>query len=94
MSAGDYSTEKPAGDAIDLGDQRQVLEVLAESVQGRWEVVNNLTRLRPTKRLRFRGTIFGSARVPRDHWVYASVRDLHENCRLWVPALLLAAAQD
>jgi len=41
-----------------------------------WETVNDLTRLRPTKRNRYRVTIFGSARVPKDHWVYQTVRDL------------------
>jgi predicted Rossmann-fold nucleotide-binding protein len=35
-------------------------------------VVNNLTRLRPTRRERYRATIFGSARVPEVHWVYAA----------------------
>ena len=65
-----------AGDSISLSDQAQVIEVLRESVQGLWEVVNNLTRLRPTKRPQFRVTIFGSARIPKDHWVYAAVRDL------------------
>jgi predicted Rossmann-fold nucleotide-binding protein len=32
--------------------------------------------LRPTTRSKYRVTIFGSARVPRDHWVYQAVRDL------------------
>jgi hypothetical protein len=41
-------------------------------------VVNNLTRLRPTRRERYRVTIFGSARVPEVHWVYAAVRDVAE----------------
>src|SRR5262245_18904284 len=41
-----------------------------------WEAVNNLTRLRPTTRQRYRVTIFGSARVATDHWVYQAVRDL------------------
>ena len=41
-----------------------------------WDVVNNLTRLRPTRRDRYRVTIFGSARIPEDHWVYAAVRDV------------------
>ncbi|MCK7577592.1 MAG: hypothetical protein MZV65_18490 [Chromatiales bacterium] len=45
---------------------------------GLWEVVNNLTRLRPTQRQRYRVTIFGSARIPKDHWVYAAVRDTAE----------------
>ena len=66
------------GDSIPLGDDRQVLEVLHESVQGLWEVVNNLTRLRSAKRTEFRVTIFGSARIPADHWVYGAVRDLAE----------------
>jgi uncharacterized protein (TIGR00730 family) len=65
-----------SGDSVILDDQRQVVEVLAQSVQGLWEVVNNLTRLRPTKRTEFRVTIFGSARIPREHWVYGAVRDL------------------
>jgi uncharacterized protein (TIGR00730 family) len=67
---------KQAGDSISLGDESQSLEVLRESLQGLWEVVNNLTRLRPSKRTEFRVTIFGSARIPSDHWVYAAVRDL------------------
>jgi uncharacterized protein (TIGR00730 family) len=45
--------------------------------------VNNLTRLRPSRRDRYRVTIFGSARVPPDHWVYIAIRDLAaELCRL------------
>jgi uncharacterized protein (TIGR00730 family) len=63
-------------EAISLGDEKKTLEVLQSSVLGLWEVVNNLTRLRPTKRDRYRATIFGSARVPKDHWVYQAVRDL------------------
>jgi hypothetical protein len=47
-----------------------VLEVLQDSVLNLWKVVNNITRLRPTKRQRYRVTIFGSARVKKDHWVY------------------------
>jgi uncharacterized protein (TIGR00730 family) len=65
-----------AGDSISLGDEAQVIAVLRESVLGLWEVVNNITRLRPTKSPDFRVTIFGSARIPSDHWVYAAVRDL------------------
>jgi uncharacterized protein (TIGR00730 family) len=67
---------KAAPDSILLRNEREVLQLLSDSVQGLWEVVNNLTRLRPTKRLDFRVTIFGSARVRREHWVFAAVRDL------------------
>ena len=65
-----------SADLISLGDEQKVLEVVAASVLNLWEVVNNLTRLRPTKRQRYRVTIFGSARVPRDHWAYQAVRDV------------------
>src|SRR5215469_6378459 len=65
-----------AANLISLGDEAQVLDVVAASVMNLWEAVNNLTRLRPTKRERYRVTVFGSARVPKDHWVYQAVRDL------------------
>lgn len=65
-----------SGKAINLDDQGEVIQVLRQSVQGLWEVVNDLTRLRPSKRSEFRVTIFGSARIPREHWVYGAVRDL------------------
>src|SRR5208337_2534872 len=59
-----------------LSDERGALEILTKSVLGLWETVNNLTRLRPTKRERYRVTFFGSARVDPGHWVYATVRDV------------------
>jgi uncharacterized protein (TIGR00730 family) len=74
MSGKEFTRE--AGDSISLGDETQAIAVLRESVQGLWEVVNSLTRLRPTRKPDFRVTIFGSARIPSDHWVYAAVRDL------------------
>jgi len=63
---------------ISLSNEREVLDLVANSIMGLWDVVNNLTRLRPTRRERYRVTIFGSARVPEDHWVYAAVRDVAE----------------
>ena len=68
--------DKRPADSVVLSNEEQAIEVLVQSVQGLWEVVNNLTRLRPTKRPEFRVTIFGSARIRRDHWVYGAVRDL------------------
>ena len=69
-------TKSNSSDLITLNDEQKVIEVLQGSVLNLWEVVNNLTRLRPTKRERFRVTIFGSARVAKTHWVYQAVRDL------------------
>jgi uncharacterized protein (TIGR00730 family) len=70
------STRSDSGDLISLGDEQKVLDVVSSSVFKLWEVVNNLTRLRPTRRERYRVTIFGSARVPKNHWAYLAVRDL------------------
>jgi len=67
---------RQAVDSVVLSDEEQALEILRQSVFGLWEVVNNLTRLTPTRRPEFRVAIFGSARIPRDHWVHAAVRDL------------------
>ncbi len=65
-----------SSDIVRLQDEESAVEVLSQAVLGLWEVVNNLTRLRPTKRKRYRVTIFGSARIDPDHWVYGAVRDL------------------
>jgi uncharacterized protein (TIGR00730 family) len=68
--------EPGPSEIVSLADERATMEVLGQAVLGLWEVVNNLTRLRPTKRERYRVTIFGSARTDSEHWVYATVRDL------------------
>jgi len=49
--------------AVNLSDEEAVKKVLVESVLGLWDVVNNLTRLKPTHRDFYRVTIFGSARA-------------------------------
>src|SRR5690349_11308672 len=61
---------------VSLRDEQAVIDLVGSSVFKLWQAVNDLTRLRPTKRPRFRVTIFGSARVAKDHWVYRAVRDL------------------
>ena len=48
---------------VSLGDEEAVKKVLIDSVLGLWDVVNNLTRLQPTRRDHYRVTIFGSARA-------------------------------
>jgi len=49
--------------AISLADEPAVKQVLIDSVLGLWDVVNNLTRLKPSQKDRYRVTIFGSARA-------------------------------
>ena len=53
-------------DIVRLGDEPAAVQVLSQAVLGLWEVVNNLTRLRPSRRQRYRVTIFGSARTDPD----------------------------
>jgi uncharacterized protein (TIGR00730 family) len=48
---------------VSLGDEQAVKQVLIDSVLGLWDVVNNLTRLKPSRDDRYRVTIFGSARA-------------------------------
>ena len=50
-------------EAISLADEPAVKQVLIDSVLGLWDVVNNLTRLKPSRDDRYRVTIFGSARA-------------------------------
>ena len=48
---------------VSLANEEAVKKVLMDSVLGLWDVVNNLTRLKPSQRDRYRVTIFGSARA-------------------------------
>jgi len=69
--------KKNAGsNVISLADETAVKEILIETVFGLWKIVNDLTRLRPSKRDRYRVTIFGSARVGQDTFAYEEVKRL------------------
>ena len=57
-------------DPIRLDDEEAVKPVLVNSILALWDVVNNLSRLRPSRRDRYRVTIFGSARVKPGTFVY------------------------
>lgn len=57
-------------DAVSLADEEAVKQVLVDSVLGLWDVVNNLTRLRPSRRERYRVSIFGSARARPGTFAY------------------------
>jgi uncharacterized protein (TIGR00730 family) len=59
---------------ISLADEEAVKELLVNTVFGLWDIVNNLTRLRPSKRERYRVTIFGSARARPGTFAYDEVR--------------------
>jgi uncharacterized protein (TIGR00730 family) len=74
MSTND--SKAPKDDRISLADEESVKQVLVNSVLGLWDVVNNLTRLRPSKHDRYRVTIFGSARVKPGTFAYEETKRL------------------
>lgn len=71
------SSDRSAGAdsrTVSLSDEESVKKVLVDSIFGLWDVVNNLTRLRPSKRDRYRVTIFGAARPQPDSPLYNEVK--------------------
>jgi uncharacterized protein (TIGR00730 family) len=65
---------------VTLADEQQVKEVLSTAVIGLWEAINTLTRLRPTRRERYRVAIFGSARAKPGTFVYDEVKRVAATC--------------
>jgi uncharacterized protein (TIGR00730 family) len=61
-------------DTISLSDEDAVKQVLVDSVLGLWDVVSSLTRLRPSRRDRYRTTIFGSARARPGTFAYEETK--------------------
>src|SRR5215469_10085420 len=59
---------------VSLADEEGVKRILGDTILGLWSIVNDLTRLRPSKRERYRVTIFGSARAQPGTFVYDEVK--------------------
>jgi len=55
---------------ISLGDEDAVKDLLVNTVFGLWDIVNDLTRLQPSRKERYRVTIFGSARAQPGTFAY------------------------
>lgn len=72
MSNSDTSPQ--GAGVVTLADEEAVKQILSASVMSLWEVVNNLSRLRPSKRERYRVAIFGSARAKPGTFVYEEVK--------------------
>src|SRR5262249_40454256 len=66
-------SQEKAG-TVSLADEEAVKDILVSTVFGLWDIVNNLTRLRPSRRERYRVTIFGSARALPGTYVYEEVK--------------------
>ena len=61
---------------ISLTNEDGVRQVLQESIVGLWDVVNRLTRLRPSRHERYRVTVFGSARAKPGTFGYEQTKRL------------------
>src|SRR6516164_8352299 len=72
MSAENAARDGPQ--TVSLADEEAVKQLLVSTVFGLWDIVNNLTRLRPSKHERYRVTIFGSARARPGSFVYEEVK--------------------
>lgn len=65
-----------SADIVMLSDEEAVKEIIVNSVFNLWKTVDNLTRLRPTKREHYRVTLFGSARAQPQSIAYEHVEKL------------------
>ncbi len=61
-------------EAVSLANEEDVREVVSHAILGLWDVVNSLTRLKPSRRERYRVTIFGSARAKPGTFAYDQTR--------------------
>ena len=72
MSTPDSAKSRP--DVVSLGDQDAVKEIVWKSVLGLWDLINDLTRLQPSRRERYRVSIFGSARAGAGSFGYEETK--------------------
>lgn len=72
MSRHPASQDNPR--VVYLNDEENVRKIVTDTLFGLWATVNNLSRLRPSRRERYRVTVFGSARPDTEHWVYQQVK--------------------
>lgn len=66
----------PGSGSVSLADEERTRQVLADSLLSLWDAVNHLTRLRPSRRDRYRVSIFGSARSRPGDFAYVETRRL------------------
>jgi uncharacterized protein (TIGR00730 family) len=64
----------PGNRLIALSDEDAAGDILRATILSLWKAINGLTRLRPSKRERYRVAIFGSARAEPGTFVYEEVK--------------------
>jgi len=73
-----HSNDTQGTKLVSLANEEAVRAILSTTVLDLWKVVNTLTRLRPSKRDRYRVAIFGSARAKPGTFVYDEVKRVAE----------------
>jgi uncharacterized protein (TIGR00730 family) len=63
-----------AQQTVSLANEEAVRQVLVTTMTSLWQAVNTLSRLRPSKRERYRVAIFGSARAQPGTFAYEEVK--------------------
>ena len=58
---------------VRLSNEEAVRQIVVDALFSLWSTANNLSRIRPTRKDRYRVTVFGSARTQAEHWVYEEV---------------------
>jgi hypothetical protein len=71
---------------VSLADEDAVRAMLTDTPFGLWATVNSLSRLRPSRRDRFRVTVFGSARTEPGHSVCQEVKRMSAALRTSIPS--------
>ena len=70
------SSPPQESNTVSIYDAEASFQVIENSILGLWKVVNSLTTIRPPQCDHYRVTIFGSARLEKEHSVYVGVRNL------------------
>jgi uncharacterized protein (TIGR00730 family) len=69
-----YEQDKPGTEVAPWIDSKEALDIWQDSIIKLWDVVDNLTRLRPPHTEYYSVTIFGSSRIKRESKLYEEVR--------------------
>lgn len=71
-------SDERGNEPVSLADEEAVRQVVSDSILELWDAVNNLARIRPSRRERYRVTLFGSARARPGTFAYEETKRVAE----------------
>ncbi|HEU5180321.1 MAG TPA: LOG family protein [Candidatus Polarisedimenticolia bacterium] len=71
-------SDERGNEPVSLADEEAVRQVVSDSILKLWDAVNNLARIRPSRRERYRVTLFGSARARPGTFAYEETKRVAE----------------